>query len=113
MNLITIIALIVKISYCYTNILHDSINFSGNKWTCREEGMCNGVNFLIEKVTDMNECILLCLSSHNGKWSAYNPDNNNCWLFIDCPEIDTSICPNCVTNQRECDILCKYYRGSP
>ena len=102
-----IIILIVNFLHCHANILPDDF-FSGKTVTCREAGMCNGEYFTIQIVDDMNECIRLCQKSNLGKWSTFNPDNNYCWLFQNCPEIDTSICQNCVTNQKECDIFCKY-----
>ena len=107
MHFTLIIILIVNFLYCHANILPDEL-FSEKTLTCREAGMCNAEYFTIQVVTDMNECILLCHKSNLCKWSTYNSANNYCWLFQDCPEIDTSICQNCVTNQKECDILCKY-----
>ena len=101
------IILIINFLYCHANKLPDEF-FSGKTVTCREAGMCNAEYFTIQIVIDMNECIRLCHKSILGKWSTYNPANNYCWLFQDCPEIDTSICQNCVTNQKECDIFCKY-----
>ena len=106
MHLTTPIVFVVNILYCHANIFPDEY-FSENTLTCRKTGLCNGYNFLIETVASMNECILLCHKSIKGTWSTYNPDNNFCWLFMDCPEIHENLCQNCVTNQRECDILCK------
>ena len=111
MHFRAIIFLIVNVSYCHANnaIIFPEADSSGNTLSCHKPGKCNGENFLIEIVTDINECILLCHQSINGKWSTYNPDNNFCWLFKTCPEINTKSCQNCATSQRECDILCKYY----
>ena len=108
MNITTKTVLIFNILFCQANILPD-IPFSENAWTCREAGMCNGEILSIVRDSDLNKCILRCNGSNNAKWSTYNPDNNWCYLFRDCPEIDTSICQNCVSNQKECDILCKYH----
>ena len=107
MHFKSITIFIVKFLYCHANILPDEY-VSGKTVTCREAGMCNAEYFTIQIVIDMNECIRLCHKSNLGKWSTYNPANYYCLLFQDCPEIDTSICQNCVTNQKECDIFCKY-----
>ena len=106
MIFVTIIVLIVNLFYCHSNILTD-IHYSGNSLTCREAGMCNGQPLSIVKDSDLNKCILRCHESNNGKWSTYNPDKNWCYIYTDCPEIDISMCKNCVTSQKECDILCK------
>ena len=108
MHYSTILTLLVNILYCHANILPE-LHFSGNTWTCREAGMCNGETLSIVDDSDLNKCILRCHESNNGKWSTFNPNNNWCHIFKDCPEIDTSLCKNCVTNQKECNILCKFH----
>ena len=106
MHFTTLTVLIGNILFCQANILPVN-TFSENAWTCRKAGMCNGEILSIVSDSDLNKCILRCFESNIAKWSTYNPNNNWCYLYRDCPEIDTSICHNCVSNQKECNILCR------
>ena len=49
-----------------------------------------------------NQCISLCKSDPDCKWSSLNPIKEDCTMFSDCKQINATQCEECLTNERSC-----------
>ena len=72
--------------------------------TCRP-GVCTGATALEQNVTvNAAACGNLCLANDDCEWYSYSRRDDQCQLFLECPNFDESGCSGqpCLSSQRHC-----------
>ena len=75
-----------------------------NAQQCNITGICLNSE-VIEVINDIlayEECLQECKQSQECQWLSFYPDGLLCELFKDCPEIDETVCHNCITSEKTC-----------
>ena len=74
--------------------------------TCMEPGQCVGNEISTPFASDYNACLKHCKKSDRCHWFTFKQSLccTDCILFEDCPEINTAICPECLTSEKECGV---------
>ena len=69
---------------------------------CSIQGKCiNSDAISIIKVTSVEECLVMCATTSNCKFSTFDAAHQECSKFINCNEIDNNEA-ECRTNKKEC-----------
>ena len=70
---------------------------------CFVSGEC--VNSIVSGVAVANsvgECVNFCQSATSCEYFSFNPADNVCLVFDDCPELSNENCDSCVSGNRGC-----------
>ena len=77
---------------------------SGQDYQCFVPGECifsQHIDILASK--DEFQCLELCQNNVNCTWFTFYPDDSaSCQLFATCGSISDTLCPQCITGQKEC-----------
>mgnify|MGYP001215804501 FL=1 len=71
---------------------------------CNIPGICVNSE-VIEVINDISEyevCLEECKQLQECQWMSFYPNGLLCELFKTCPEIDETICHNCISSQKSC-----------
>ena len=70
---------------------------------CFLPGECTNSTLLsFQTTTDQYECLDNCKSQANCTWFTFKLETKVCLLFETCGNVDATLCPQCVSGQREC-----------
>ena len=70
---------------------------------CFLPGECTNSTLLsFQTTTDQYECLDICKSQANCTWFTFKLETKVCLLFETCGNVDATLCPQCVSGQREC-----------
>jgi hypothetical protein len=77
-----------------------------NDLQCFIPGECtNSQGLDILPSVDEFQCLESCQENTNCTWFSFFPDSNFCQTFSSCKNVDETLCPNCISGQRECENL--------
>jgi hypothetical protein len=67
-------------------------------------GECSDSELISTTVTkDEFSCLKKCHETGNCSWITFVPDVH-CLLMTDCNKLDATLCPSCVSGQKECSV---------
>ena len=70
---------------------------------CFLPGECTNSTLLsFQTTTDQYECLNICKSQAKCTWFTFKLETKVCLLFETCGNVDATLCPQCVSGQREC-----------
>ena len=78
---------------------------------CDIPGFCEGSTIGVSFFDTDIECIQFCQETDGCEWYSYNSDSSLCSAFADCPTLDTSCEPSCVSGENECSSLACFVKG--
>ena len=72
-------------------------------YQCSVVGQCLKSTYIgRETATEEYQCISICKSNPDCKWSSLNPIKEDCTMFSDCKQINAINCEDCLTNENGC-----------
>ncbi len=71
---------------------------------CFVSGECtNGSKITILHSKNEIQCLRSCQQNDNCTWFTFFRDSNFCHLLSSCESTKDTVCPNCISGQRECE----------
>ena len=77
---------------------------------CGEPGLCQGFVIHREVAGSIAKCQRACDDYYECNTYSYDPESDECFMFYNCPSLDDTFCPDCVTGSPGCpveDLECK------
>ena len=99
-SLLGFLSFSILVQVCQGKAEHKSEDYQ-----CFVAGECTfGQQVDVLESADELQCLTICQATANCTWFTFFPNSESCELFSSCGTVDDTLCPECISGQKECSI---------